>query len=164
MRIIIVDPIELLKSNYTKRTGTPGNYKYYYGAKKKKSAPRPKSPPPTKRRESAHKKPMPLEISGKPSSSGTTGNVSVRIDANKKGWKVADAKKYGAAMSRKYPGKYVVMYADFGEVTFNVKNSLPSNPLAPGDFKYGYGLNGVWKDWSAKRKTTYSNKMLEGVE
>jgi len=35
MKIVIFKPTELLKANYTKRTGSPGNYKYYYGDKKK---------------------------------------------------------------------------------------------------------------------------------
>ena len=39
MKINIFKPTELLKAKYTKRTGSPGNYKYYYnkpGGKQKK--------------------------------------------------------------------------------------------------------------------------------
>lgn len=33
-RNVIFRPLELLKARYTKRTGSPGNYKYEYGEKK----------------------------------------------------------------------------------------------------------------------------------
>jgi hypothetical protein len=92
------------------------------------------------------------------------GGKSVKIDAFKMGWNIAAAKKFGTDMSSKHPNKYITMHDIFGEVTFTIHNSLPKNVYAPGDFKYGYAHEGMWKEWSAKRKATYSNKMIEGVE
>ena len=86
--------------------------------------------------------------------------TSVTVDAFKEGWKVADAKRYGAEMSAKSPGKYVTMHDIFGEVTFTIHSSLPKSVYAPGDFKYGYGYKGQWKDWSEKRKVAQSQHMI----
>jgi len=89
---------------------------------------------------------------------------TIKIDASKRGWLIKDGIKFGEDLSTKNPGSYVTMHDVFGMVYFTVHNSLPKNVHAPGDFKYGYAHNGVWKAWSEKRKASYSSKMLEGVE
>lgn len=86
--------------------------------------------------------------------------TTVTVDAFKEGWKIPDAKQYGARMSAKSPGRYVTMHDVFGEVTFTIHNNLPKSVYAPGDFKYGYGYRGQWKDWSEKRKVAQSQHMV----
>lgn len=96
----------------------------------------------------------------KTSKKGKTYN----FDATKLGWKRADGKAKAVEISKQHPGKYITMHDVFGQVTITVHDSLPSSPYAPGDFKEGYGRDGVWKEWSTARKKKYSNKMIEGPE
>lgn len=86
--------------------------------------------------------------------------TTITVNAFEEGWKISDAKQYGAKVSAKSPDKYVTMHDVFGEVTFTIHNSLPKSVYAPGDFKYGYGYKGQWKDWSEKRRVTQSQHMV----
>jgi hypothetical protein len=138
MRTCVVLPATLLKAKYTRRwKGKDGKWHYEYGAPEKK---------------------YPQWMQAK------TSKERIKIDAIKRGWNKNDAKKFGIDLSKKNPGKYITMHDVFGEVTFTVHDSLPKSVYAPGDFTDGYAVGGIWKNWSAKRKVSYSNKMIEGPE
>lgn len=140
----------VIKAKYTRRwKGKDGQWRYEYGAPKGR------------------------KMTKLPDGSGafvaTIGTKQPKkktytFDASKLGWKVKDGKNKGVEISNQHPGKYITMHAVFGEVTLTVHDSLPSSPYAPGDFRYGYAINGKWKDWSTARKVRYSSKMIEGPE
>jgi len=137
----------IIKAKYNRRwKGKDGKWNYEYGPTGKKTAKLP-------------------DGSGVfVGTVGTTKKKTYKFDALKLGWKIKDAKVKGTEISKQHSGKYVTMYDIFGEVTFTVHNALPQSAYAPGDFKHGYAVNGKWKEWSAARKTKYSNKMIEGPE